>query len=217
LTIKRHEMVALAGMEGSGQDVLLRVCAGLQRPAGGTVSLEGRRLPPGDGLAFRRAGCRFMPAARLEEGLFPEMSVAEHVAILQGGGLWLDRQAVRRQAMAAIGEFQVRGAPESRVWSLSGGNQQRLLLSFLPRRPRLLQLEHPTRGLDLASANWVWGYLRDLCHEGAAVVFTSSDLDEILMVADRILVFFNGRIVLDTPAGITDPGKVTRAMAGEAG
>ncbi len=215
LVVRRHEMVGLAGLEGSGQNVLMRVCAGIQRPLAGDVHIDGRRMPLGDGREFRRAGARFMPAARMEEGLFADLTVAEHVALLHGGGLWLDRRAVRRQAEAGIDAFQVRGTPDSRVWSLSGGNQQRLLLSFLPREPRLLLLEHPTRGLDLASAHWVWGYLRGLCHQGAAVVFTSADLDEIFMVADRVAVFFNGSIVLDAPVAGTDPAQVAHAMAGE--
>ena len=213
--LHQGEMVALAGLEGSGQGVLLRVCAGLQRPLRGSVYLNGRRLPSGDGRAFRNAGGRYMPAARLEEGLIAEMTVAEHFAVQYGRGLWINRRAAQWRAGEKIAQFQVRGMPRTPAGALSGGNQQRLLLAFLPERPRLLLLDNPTRGLDVASAEWVWGHLRGLCRQGATVVFAAADLDDVLSAADRVLVFFNGRIVLDRPRGETDATRLGRAIAGQ--
>ena len=213
--LQQGEMVALAGLEGSGQGVFLRVCAGLQRPLRGSVYLDGRRLPSGDGQAFRKAGGRYMPAARLEEGLIAEMTVVEHFAVQYGRGLWINRRAARRRAVEKIAQFQVRGTPHTPVGALSGGNQQRLLLAFLPEQPRLLLLENPTRGLDVASAGWVWGHLRSLCRQGATVVFAAAELDDVLTAADRILVFFNGRIVLDRNRSATDAAQLGRAIAGQ--
>jgi ABC-type sugar transport system ATPase subunit len=101
------------------------------------------------------------------------------------------------------------------VDSLSGGNQQRLLLSFLPTRPKLLLLENPTRGLDLESAMWLWNHMLVFKKGGTGIVFSSSELDEILMVADRILVFFEGRIIKDVSAEQTDSQQLSSAIAGK--
>ena len=108
------------------------------------------------------------------------------------------------------------GREGSTAQSLSGGNQQRLLLSFLPENPALLLLENPTRGLDLESARWVWEHLQTYCDFGTGIVFSSSELDEILMVAHRVLVFFNGRIIKEVAADQTDVNTLGRALAGKA-
>jgi simple sugar transport system ATP-binding protein len=100
------------------------------------------------------------------------------------------------------------------VETLSGGNQQRLLLSLIPAAPSLLLLENPTRGLDVESAHWVWSELRQYCDRGATVVFSSSELDEILQVSDRVLVFFEGRVVADERTAETDSLTLGRAIAG---
>jgi simple sugar transport system ATP-binding protein len=100
------------------------------------------------------------------------------------------------------------------VRRLSGGNQQRLLLSFLPPSPRLLLLENPTRGLDVTSVHWAWEHLLQYAAQKAAIVFSSSELDEILMVADRVLVFFNGGLIKDVPAHQTDARSLGLAIAG---
>jgi simple sugar transport system ATP-binding protein len=88
------------------------------------------------------------------------------------------------------------------------------MLSFLPSSPKLLLLENPTRGLDLESATWVWNHLLSFNRQGAAIVFSSSELDEILSVAERILVFFEGRIIADLAADQSDSQQLGRAIAG---
>jgi len=105
--------------------------------------------------------------------------------------------------------------PDSQVDALSGGNQQRLLLSFLPADPVLLLLENPTRGLDMESVNWVWQHLQKYCLNKTSIIFSSSELDEILMVADRILVFFDGRIIKDVKSAETNASELGKAIAGK--
>jgi len=85
----------------------------------------------------------------------------------------------------------------------------------LPPDPRLLLLENPTRGLDLESVNWVWQHLQSYSRKGTCIVFSSPELDEILMVAGRVLVFFNGRVIMDAAAAATDVQKLGRAIAGK--
>ncbi|GAB4274340.1 MAG: ATP-binding cassette domain-containing protein [Deferrisomatales bacterium] len=210
VTVRAGEVVGLAGVEGSGQGVFLRLAAGLQRPRHGEVAFRGEPIarPLPDGV-------RFLPAGRLEEGLVEGMTIAEHCALnWQRIPFFVPWDRARRDAEAAIGTHRIRGRPDSPVDALSGGNQQRVLLSLLPEDPALLLLENPTRGLDLHSANWVWGHLRRYCEQGTAVVFSSAELDEILQVARRVLVFYEGAVVLDAPVDGIDPDRVAAAIAG---
>ncbi|MDX1708957.1 MAG: ATP-binding cassette domain-containing protein [Desulfobacterales bacterium] len=215
-TIRQGEIVGLAGLEGSGQGVFLRVAGGLNKATGGSVLLSGSNMHNQDYHAFKRSGVFFMPASRLEEGLISGLSVTEHFALQENHESfmvnWL--QAVGR-AGERIASFRIKGRPESVVEALSGGNQQRLLLSFLPQNPVLLLLENPTRGLDMESVIWVWQHLHTYCRSKTSIVFSSSELDEILMVADRVLVFFDGRLIMDVKATDTDVNALGSAIAGK--
>jgi ABC-type uncharacterized transport systems, ATPase components len=93
-----------------------------------------------------------------------------------------------------IAAFNIKGRPDSPVESLSGGNQQRTLLSLLPEIASLILVEHPTRGLDIESTIYIWGKLKERCTAGTAILFISSDLDEILRYSDKVLVFFAGKL-----------------------
>ena len=104
-------------------------------------------------------------------------------------------EGVRQRAEERIRHYNIVGQPETPVEALSGGNQQRALLALLPPGLRLLLMEHPTRGLDVESANWVWQQLLARREEGTAILFTSADLDELLERSDRIVVFFAGRMM----------------------
>jgi simple sugar transport system ATP-binding protein len=160
-------------------------------------------------------GAIFLPAARLEEGLIRGLTITEHFALQDTTRGFLVRgRAAFKQALCQIEKFRIAAQPQSVVESLSGGNQQRLLLSFLPRQPKLLLLEHPTRGLDLESSLWVWQYLQQYCAQGTSIVFSSSELDEIVMWAERILIFFNGRIIKDVKSDETNTEQLGHAIAG---
>ena len=213
--IRKREVVGLAGLEGSGQGVFLRIAAGLKKAGSGTVIVNNKPMTGKDPLRFQEAGTAFVPASRLEEGLFPALTITEHVALKNGhGGMLIKWRKAAAAAARKIDRFRIAGTARTPAAALSGGNQQRLLLSFLPDSPSLLLLENPTRGLDLDSALWVWQYLFSAYGRQAAIVFSSSELDEILMVADRILVFFEGRIVMDVAANETDSLALGRAIAG---
>jgi simple sugar transport system ATP-binding protein len=216
VSIRRGEVVGLAGLEGSGQDVFLRVASGLKPPQAGSLQLAGQPLAGHDYHTFNKLGVYFVPSARLEEGLVPELTIAEHVALQQERRTFrVPYPAAAENAARRIEAFRIKGRPHTPVEELSGGNQQRLLLSFLPADPRLLLLENPTRGLDLESVNWVWQHLHAYRRKGTAIVFSSPELDEILMVSDRVLVFFNGRVVMDVAAAATDVPKLGSAIAGK--
>jgi simple sugar transport system ATP-binding protein len=196
LGVREGEVVGLAGLEGSGQRTLLRAAAGLLRPVSGRLRVGGRDLTGRGYREFLEAGVHYLPAGRLEEGLVSGLTVAEHF-LLAGGAteFFLDSAEARRQAETKIDDYSIVGTPDSTAESLSGGNQQRLLLAMMPPAIRLLLLEHPTRGLDIESADWVWTRLVERRDEGAAIVFASADLDELLRYSDRILVFFSGEVL----------------------
>ncbi|UCD78649.1 MAG: ATP-binding cassette domain-containing protein [Desulfobacterales bacterium] len=216
VVIRQGEIVGLAGLEGSGQGVFLRIAGGLQQATSGSIQLAGHTMGKQDHHTFRRRGATFMPASRLEEGLITGMSITEHFALQhRPNAFFLKWQEARKLAAKRIETFRIKGTPDSRVDALSGGNQQRLLLSFLPENPILLLLENPTRGLDVESVIWVWQQLQDYCRRMTSIVFSSSEIDEILMVADRVLVFFNGRIIKDLECARTDVHELGMAIAGK--
>jgi general nucleoside transport system ATP-binding protein len=214
--IRESEVVGLAGLEGSGQGVFLRIAGGLKHAKCGSIKLLGCDMHGKDHHAFKRKGVSFLPASRLEEGLISGLNVTEHCALQESQANFVVRwQDAFQLAEQRIKRFRIKGQPESAVEALSGGNQQRLLLSFLPAEPVLLLLENPTRGLDIESVNWVWQHLHTYCGQKTSIVFWSPELDEILMVADRVLVFFNGRIIKEVEASKTDVQELGRAIAGK--
>ena len=182
-------------MEGSGQSLLLSACAGLHRPVAGRIELGGRDVTGSPYLAFKRQGVAYLPAARLEKGLVSGLSIAEHFVLSERGkGMMIDRRAAASLAAERIGTYNIKGSPSLGVEDLSGGNQQRMLLALLQASLSLILLEQPTRGLDIESTLYIWQKLKERCRQGAAILFASADLDEVLQYSDRVLVFFAGRV-----------------------
>ena len=144
---------------------------------------------------FKRHGVAYLPAARLEQGLVPGLSISEHFILAEESqGLLINEPQAATIARERIQTYNIKGTPESMVESLSGGNQQRVLLALLREPLNLILLEHPTRGLDIESTMDLWGKLKERCAGGAAIIFISADLDEILQYSDRVLVFFAGQV-----------------------
>ena len=195
LDVRCGEVIGLAGMEGSGQGPFIRACCGMLRPVSGRVVVNGRDMTGKSYHTFKRNGVAFMPASRMEEGLIPGLTLTEHFVLAEEmQGLIVDRDRGHQLAEERIKSFNIRGTPASTVESLSGGNQQRALLALLRTKLSLILLEHPTRGLDIDSTIYIWSKLKERCQQGTAIVFVSSDLDEILRYSDRVLVFFSGKI-----------------------
>ena len=215
MTIRQGEVVGLVGLEGSGQGIFLRLASGLDKPEKGTIRLQEKLMTGQDYHTFKSQGVIFLPTARLEEGLIPGLTITEHFALHQEKSMIIPWEISRRQADERIELFRIVGNPSSTVESLSGGNQQRLLLALMSTAPDLLLLEQPTRGLDMESARWVWQQLMLYADKGAGIIFSSVELEEILMVADRILVFFNGTVVKDVKTRDTNVNELGRAIAGK--
>jgi ABC-type uncharacterized transport system ATPase subunit len=165
---------------------------------------------------FLENNVAFVPASRLEEGLIPGMTLTEHFLLAEEQkGYFLDITYAKTIASERISEFNIRGKPTSTVEDLSGGNQQRALLALMKQELSLVLLEHPTRGLDIESTIYIWGKLKERCTHGTAIIFISSDLEEILQYSDRILVFFSGRVAPPIVATDTSVDQLGQMIGGK--
>jgi len=193
LSVIAGEVFGLAGLEGSGQGLLQRTSAGLVKPSYGKILLEGEDITSLSYHQSQSAGIAFVAAGRLEEGLVAGLSLTEHTLLAAPeNDFFIDWQAARTATQTRIDRFQVIGAPDSKVEELSGGNQQRLLISLLHEPLNVILLEHPTRGLDVRSTDYIWDQIYQRREHGTAIIFISADLDEIIDRSDRIAVFSGG-------------------------
>jgi len=214
---KSGEIIGLAGLDGAGQATFLRLTAGLSIPGQGDIQLFSTTLP-----SSKKASCVaenlqtvFLPADRLEEALFTDISLSDHFSLRdKNSTFWQKKQHNRERAEEAIKTFSIKGQHDDTADNLSGGNQQRLLLALLDPQSKLILLENPTRGLDIRSGQWVWEYLTRTLSSKTCIIFSSPELDEILHYSDRILVFYDGRIALDCLTAETDHAAVAAAMTG---
>jgi simple sugar transport system ATP-binding protein len=214
--VQAGEVIGLAGMEGSGQGRFLRTCAGMIRPVAGQILINGQNLTGREYHAFKKRGVEFLPASRMEEGLVAGLTLTEHFLLAEKPrGMFLDAEYGRRLAGERIKSFNIKGTPASPVESLSGGNQQRALLSLLNDPLSLVLIEHPTRGLDIESVIYIWGKLKERCKKGAAIIFISSDLEEILQYSDRVLVFFSGKVSRPLAASTTTVEQLGQLIGGK--
>jgi simple sugar transport system ATP-binding protein len=216
LQVHAGEVVGLAGMEGSGQRSLLRACAGLLPLTGGSIHLGGSDLTGKAYRQFLNTGMHLLPAGRLEEGLVAGLTVTEHFELVSDHREFLvDWNEAARIAGERVDHHSIRGTGESLAEGLSGGNQQRLLLAMMPPELTLLLMEHPTRGLDIESAEWVWSQLLRRREDGTAIIFASADLDELLRYSDRIVVFFAGDVFKILDATLTSGEELGYLIGGK--
>jgi len=216
LNVRQGEVIGLAGMEGSGQRQFLQACAGRMRPTEGKLFLHNQNVTGKHYRQFMHRGVAYIPAARLEEGLVHGLTLTEHFVLSsEQSGLFIDRQKSTTLTESGIANFNIRGTPEHQIEALSGGNQQRALLALLKPVLSLILMEHPTRGLDVESAIWIWSRLKERCKGGAAIIFTSSDLEEVLYYSDRILVFFGGKVSQPLDARSTSVDQLGQLIGGK--
>ncbi|WP_241002300.1 sugar ABC transporter ATP-binding protein [Streptomyces sp. CB01881] len=200
LTVRAGEVVGLAGLIGAGRSELALALAGDLPVRGGTVTLDGRPLPAGSPRRAIRAGLALAPEERKAQALFLHRSVRDNTSIAVLERLrrlrFVKRTAERDLAQQYAERLRVRTpSVEHEVGKLSGGNQQKVVLSrWLARRPKLLILDEPTRGIDVGAKAEIYRIIADLAEEGVALLVISSELPEILGLADRIVVMQGGRI-----------------------
>jgi simple sugar transport system ATP-binding protein len=217
LTLRRGEIFGLAGLQGSGQELLMQAVAGLVKPESGVITLKGRNVTGRSYHQMQAAGVGYVAAGRLEEGLVAGLTLTEHVVLAQPQyGFLVDWDRAKEETDARIRRYQIIGTPQTRAAELSGGNQQRLLFGLLKEPLELLLLEHPTRGLDLRSTDYIWELLYRRREAGTAILFMSADLDEIIERSDRIAVFSGGLMSRVVEAGKTSVEELGHLIGGQA-
>ncbi|WP_314412233.1 sugar ABC transporter ATP-binding protein [Streptomyces kroppenstedtii] len=214
LTLRPGEIVGLAGLVGSGRSEILETIYGARKPTTGQVRVQGRQLKPGSVRAAVAAGLGLAPEERKAQALLMLESVTRNVSVSSMSrfsyGGWLDRSAERDAARKATRELSLRpDNPSALIRTLSGGNQQKAVLArWLLRGCRVLLLDEPTRGVDVGARAELYAVIRRLADEGLAVLMVSSEVPEVLGLADRVLVLREGRVVHRAPAQELDEHRV---------
>jgi ribose transport system ATP-binding protein len=217
-TLHPGEVLGVVALEGQGQDELFEVLAGFRKPAGGTIEIDGvaaRFRHPADAIA---AGLTFVPGNRAE-ALFRERSVRENIAMpfaaraRNWGALRLRHE--RERVAEAIDRLQIDTRAQGEVQRLSGGNQQKVTIGrWLAHGVKTLLLFDPTRGIDVRTKRQIYPLVRELADQGAAILYYTSELDEVPLACDRAIVIFNGRVVDMIEATEADEERLMRAAYG---
>lgn len=213
-TVRAGEIVGIAGLVGAGRSEVLETVYGARRRTSGTVVLDGKPLPAGDVTVAVRRGLGLAPEERKSQALLLGDPVVRNVCLaslprLSRAG-WVNRSAERTEAAAVTESLGVRPAGVSRpVKTLSGGNQQKVVLArWLLGSTRLLLLDEPTRGVDVGARSEIYALIRRLADDGIGVLLVSSEVPEVLGLADRVLVMREGRVVHEAPAQELDEHRV---------
>ncbi|MPV36676.1 ABC transporter ATP-binding protein [Georgenia subflava] len=221
LSVRRGEIVAVAGVQGNGQTELAEAILGLTEPVKGSIALDGTNLV-GRGVKERlRAGIGFVPEDRSTDGIISSFSIAENLVLDMydtepfASGVAMRPSVVQENAERRSAEFDIRlTAISDPISTLSGGNQQKVVIAREMSRPlRLLVASQPTRGLDVGSIEFMHKRIVEERDKGTPVVIVSTELDEVLALADRIAVMYRGRVV-GVVDGDTDRDVLGLMMAG---
>jgi rhamnose transport system ATP-binding protein len=223
LQVRPAEVVALYGLVGSGTGAIARALYGITPADAGTVRVDGRSVrlrSPQDAAA---AGVAMLPGDRKQQGVFANKSIAfnissAHLRHLAKLGFWFDRAKERSIARDFLKRIAIKApGPDTVVGALSGGNQQKVVLARqLVRAPRVLVLEEPTQGVDVGAKEEIHRLVLELADGGSAVLVISTDLPEVLQLADRVLVVRRGSVVREFGRGASQ-ADVLAAAAGDDG
>ena len=216
--LRRGEILGIAGLVGSGRTELALTIFGITPATSGTILLEGKPVRIGSPEAARDLGIAYIPEDRGTQGLIRTQTIAENVALANlkklTRGLFIDAAKLLRSARQAIERFGIKArGPQQVVRELSGGNQQKVVLSkWLSTDPRILIMDEPTRGIDVGAKAEIHQLMRKLAGEGMAILMISSELPEVLGMSDRVLVMNGGRIVAGFGEDEATPEAVGAAM-----
>ncbi len=218
LDVRAGEIVGVAGVAGNGQRDLAEVIAGLQTPQQGNVTVCGTPTARSGALGARRAGLAYVPEDRLGTGLAPAMSIVDNMVLTRERGFLVDRKSALAESEQFIRQLEIKTpGPLTPTRKLSGGNAQKVLLArelFAVSGARVLVVCSPTRGLDVGAVEAVHALLDEARDAGKAILMVSEDLDEVMTLADRVMVLYRGKITLEQPGTHADLERVGRAMAG---
>jgi rhamnose transport system ATP-binding protein len=200
LDLHAGEVLGMAGLVGSGRSEFAQALIGYTRPTGGAIEVAGGRRRFRSVRSAIRGGVGYLPEERASQGLFLPLTVRENVSLPAldrlRRGLLLLRKAERHFVATALQPLQLRGTQSDPVLRLSGGNQQKVLLArWLGLRPEVMILDEPTRGIDVGARAEIYQVIDELTSNGVAVLLISSDIQELLLLADRIIVMRAGQLV----------------------
>jgi ABC-type uncharacterized transport system ATPase subunit len=220
-SVRSGEIYAIAGVQGNGQTELTESLIGLTRLTSGRVRIDGDDVTDESIDEILARGVGYVPEDRSHDGLVGGFTIAENLVLdifdqaPFAKGMNLDLKVIDDNAEHRVQEFDIRTSSiRANASTLSGGNQQKLVLARELSRPlRILVVAQPTRGVDVGSQEFVHRRIIEERDNGAAVVLISSELDEVLGLADRIAVMFRGRVIGEVPAG-TSAEKIGLLMAG---
>ncbi len=220
-TVRAGEIVGLAGLTGAGRTELARTLFGADHALRASISVGGRRVRIGSPADAIRAGFGLVPEDRKNQALFLAMTVRENITLAGLRALsvmgWIDAQKERAEAIDLIARLHIRTAgPEQAVVDLSGGNQQKTVLArWIAMRPKVLILDEPTRGVDVGAKTEIHRLIGEMVAAGTAVLVISSELPEVLSLADRVLVMARGRIAAELPRSAATAQAVMAAATAE--
>ena len=222
LDVHRGEIVGVAGVEGNGQGDLIEAILGLRQTSGGQVLLDGEDIGSWPVRRRREAGIGYVPEDRHRSGLLLDAPLWENAMLGHqtmppyARGPFLNRSGARSATTRIVDDFDVRTPGiDTSARALSGGNQQKLVIGReMAASPRLLVAAHPTRGIDVGAQAAVWENLRAARREGLAVLLVSADLEELIGLADRLVVMLRGRVVAELDPATTTPRILGGYMTG---
>lgn len=222
LEVRPGEILGVAGVEGNGQRELVDALIGLMSPSSGSIAIDGVDVTQSAPVDRRSAGLGAIPEDRQGLGLVLDMTLAENLAIseLAGGGYRsrgvIDWKRVHDDAARLLAEYDVRPPdPDAKAGSLSGGNQQKVVLAReLARQPKVLVADNPTWGLDVGAIDYVHRRLLEMRDRGGAILLLTLDLEELYKLSDRVLVVYRGKMMLESAAATLDEDDLAMAMAG---
>ncbi|MEZ5767239.1 MAG: ATP-binding cassette domain-containing protein [Paracoccaceae bacterium] len=199
LSVGKGEILGVFGLVGSGRTRFLRTVYGMEPMTSGTITLGGRDYAPVDPHDAISKGIAFLTEERKRDGFIPLMSSFQNVAPpvltrFRVGGAFVDHRAARARAQTTLGRIATRGNLDGPVQSLSGGNQQKVLLGrIIEQDSALILLDEPTKGVDISAKAEIYQIIRNLAAEGRAVIVVSSEEEELLELADNIVIFRQGQ------------------------
>ncbi len=222
LAVHEGEIVGLAGLEGSGRRELIEVLFGLRPRTSGSVLLDGRPYEPRGPLKAIRQGLGLVPPDRKVEGVILPMSVLNNLSLPATNNVFRLRNPRRgpvQDDSARVAKIlNIKAALDAPVRTLSGGNQQKVVLGkWLVRPPRLMLLDEPTRGVDVAAKAEIHRQLREAASQGIAMLVSSSENDELIELCDRIIVLFRGRVVAELRAEEATEARIAALAGGVSG